>query len=163
VRFGHECVASTQWTAISIHRVGQNHTYFWCIYGVFGRGKFVCTYGQIRCENTFWANPKQSIDGGTNDMSIRSVKEASQLEKETRRQDSSAAPQSVATSPWIASTHSTAQHSMHSNVSSRTGPLEKNTPSGFIFSTSDAGQVAGTTVMRQPKEARRRRMFFLMP
>lgn len=44
-----------------------------------------------------------------------------------------------------------------------TGPLEKKTPSGFILSTSDAGQLAGTTVMRQPKDARRRRILYLMP
>jgi hypothetical protein len=43
------------------------------------------------------------------------------------------------------------------------GPLLRNTPSGFIASTSRAGVCAGTTVMRHPREACMRMMLCLMP
>jgi len=43
------------------------------------------------------------------------------------------------------------------------GPFDRNTPSGFIASTSRAGVAAGTTLTRQPEERSRRRMPRLMP
>ena len=43
------------------------------------------------------------------------------------------------------------------------GPLERNTPSGFMASTAEAGVCAGTTVVCMPQSRRLRRMFHLMP
>ena len=43
------------------------------------------------------------------------------------------------------------------------GPFDRKTPSGTSASTSAAGVCAGTTVMRQPWSASRRRMLRLMP
>jgi hypothetical protein len=43
------------------------------------------------------------------------------------------------------------------------GPLLKRTPSGFKLSTSEAGQLAGTTVILHPYDARRLKMLCLTP
>ena len=43
------------------------------------------------------------------------------------------------------------------------GPLERNTPSGFLESTSSAVAVAGSTITSAPAAARRRRMLRFTP
>src|SRR5918995_4359036 len=43
------------------------------------------------------------------------------------------------------------------------GPLLRNTPSGFMASSSDAGVVAGNTRTSHPYAVKRRRMFHFIP